>query len=36
MRSALTDGHVAGGSLLVLAVWGAIGTVLTARTFTWE
>jgi ABC-2 type transport system permease protein len=36
MRSALTDGHVAGGSLLVLAVWGALGTVLTARTFTWE
>jgi len=36
MRSALTDGHIAVGRLLVLAAWGAVGTVLTARTFTWE
>jgi ABC-2 type transport system permease protein len=36
MRAALIDGHVAGGHLLVLAAWGLVGTVLTARTFTWE
>ncbi|MGN6300000.1 MAG: hypothetical protein ACTHN8_02790, partial [Angustibacter sp.] len=36
MRGALTHGHLALGSLLVLAVWGALGTVLTAKTFTWE
>jgi ABC-2 type transport system permease protein len=36
MRSALTDGHLAVGSLLVLVAWGALGTVLTAKTFTWE
>ena len=36
MRSALTDGHVAIGRLAILAAWGALGTVLTARTFTWE
>jgi ABC-2 type transport system permease protein len=36
MRAALTDGHLAVGSLVVLLVWGAVGTVLTARTFTWE
>jgi ABC-2 type transport system permease protein len=36
MRSAFIDGHVAVGSLLLLAAWGALGTVLTARTFTWE
>jgi ABC-2 type transport system permease protein len=36
MRAALTDGSVAGGNLVVLALWGALGTVLTARTFTWE
>jgi len=36
MRAALTHGHVAGGDLVVLALWGALGTVLTARTFTWE
>ncbi len=29
MRSALTHGHVDTGSLLVLAVWGVLGTVLT-------
>lgn len=36
MRAALTHGDLAGGSLVVLAVWGVLGTVLTARTFTWE
>jgi ABC-2 type transport system permease protein len=36
MRSALIDGDVALGRLALLAGWGAIGTVLTARTFTWE
>ena len=36
VRSAFIDGHVATGSLLVLAAWGVLGTVLTARTFTWE
>jgi ABC-2 type transport system permease protein len=36
MRAALIHGDVATGSLVVLAAWGALGTVLTARTFTWE
>jgi ABC-2 type transport system permease protein len=36
MRSALVDGQVAGAHLLALAAWGALGAVLTARTFTWE
>ena len=36
MRAALTHGDVAAGHLAVLAVWGVLGTVLTARTFTWE
>jgi ABC-2 type transport system permease protein len=36
MRAALTDGHVAAGSLLIMVAWGALGTVLTAKTFTWE
>jgi ABC-2 type transport system permease protein len=36
MRAALTHGDLAAGSLAVLAVWGVLGTVLTARTFTWE
>jgi ABC-2 type transport system permease protein len=36
MRSALTHGDIPVGSLLVLALWGVVGTVLTARTFTWE
>jgi ABC-2 type transport system permease protein len=36
MRSALTDGQVAVGRLAILAAWGVLGTVLTARTFTWE
>jgi ABC-2 type transport system permease protein len=36
MRSALTDGDVAGGRLVLLGLWGVLGTVLTARTFTWE
>jgi ABC-2 type transport system permease protein len=36
VRAALTDGEIAGGHLLVLVLWGVVGTVLTARTFTWE
>jgi ABC-2 type transport system permease protein len=36
MRAALTHGDLAVGSLLVLACWGALGTLLTAKTFTWE
>jgi ABC-2 type transport system permease protein len=36
MRSAFIDGDIAVGNLVVLAVWGALGAVLTARTFTWE
>lgn len=36
MRSALIEGALAPGALLVLAVWAVIGTLLTARTFSWE
>jgi ABC-2 type transport system permease protein len=36
MRSALVDAHLDLTALLVLIAWGAIGTLLTARTFTWE
>jgi ABC-2 type transport system permease protein len=36
MRQAFLDGRVAGTSALVLLVWAAVGTVLTARTFRWE
>jgi ABC-2 type transport system permease protein len=36
MRAALTHGDVAVGHLSVLAAWGVVGTVLTARTFKWE
>lgn len=36
MRAAFLDGTIAGGSLLVLLAWAVVGTVLTARTFTWE
>jgi len=36
MRTALTHGDVAGGSLAILAVWGVAGTVLTTKTFSWE
>ncbi len=36
MRDALLDGTVAGVSLLVLLGWTVIGTVLTAKTFSWE
>ena len=36
MRQACIDGTVAWRDLLVLMVWAAIGTVLTARTFRWE
>jgi ABC-2 type transport system permease protein len=35
-RQAFLDGRVAGVSALVLLVWAAIGTALTARTFKWE
>lgn len=36
VRAALLDAHVDVRSLLVLAAWTAVGTVLTARTFRWE
>jgi ABC-2 type transport system permease protein len=36
MRTALVDAGVDGRSLLVLAAWAALGTLLTARTFRWE
>ena len=35
-RAALTDGVFPAVELLVLLAWGALGTVLTARTFSWE
>jgi len=36
MRAALIHGHLAGRDLVVLAVWAAVGSALTARTFKWE
>lgn len=36
MRTAFIDGDVAWRELGVLAVWAAVGTTLTARTFKWE
>jgi ABC-2 type transport system permease protein len=36
MRGALVDARIDVWSLLVLAAWAAVGTVLTARTFQWE
>ncbi len=36
LRSALMDGTLPVVPLLVLAVWAAVGTVLTSRTFKWE
>ena len=36
MRTALVDAGVDVRSLLVLAAWAVLGTVLTARTFRWE
>jgi ABC-2 type transport system permease protein len=36
MRTALIGGNFPSGALLVLACWALVGTVLTARTFTWE
>jgi ABC-2 type transport system permease protein len=36
MRQALVDGLTAWRDLGVLLVWAGVGTVLTARTFTWE
>lgn len=36
MRTALIDGAIAWRDLAVLAGWAAVGTALTARTFTWE
>ncbi|CAB4961542.1 unannotated protein [freshwater metagenome] len=36
MRTALVDAGVDGRSLLVLAAWAVLGTLLTARTFRWE
>lgn len=36
MRAAFLDGAVSWSHLVALAVWAAIGTALTARTFRWE
>ncbi len=36
MRAALVDASIDGRSLVVLAAWAVLGTVLTARTFRWE
>lgn len=36
MRSGLIDAQVAGRDLIVLAGWAIAGTLLTARTFSWE
>jgi ABC-2 type transport system permease protein len=36
MRAALVDARLDATAILVLLVWGAVGTLLTARTFTWE
>jgi ABC-2 type transport system permease protein len=36
LRAALTDGRLAGPALLVLLGWALLGTLLTARTFSWE
>lgn len=36
MRAALVDGAVQVTSLVALAAWALVGTVLTARTFQWE
>jgi ABC-2 type transport system permease protein len=36
MRAAFLHGHLAGGGLLVLAVWTVFGTAATMRTFQWE
>ena len=36
MRAALIDGRTSWPDLLVLLGWAVVGTVLTARTFTWE
>lgn len=36
MRTALIDGHAGWVELAVLLGWAVVGTVLTARTFTWE
>jgi ABC-2 type transport system permease protein len=36
MRAVLTTGTFPGVELLALLAWGAVGTVLTARTFRWE
>jgi ABC-2 type transport system permease protein len=36
MRAALLDGRTAWSDLAVLLAWAALGTALTARTFTWE
>jgi hypothetical protein len=36
MRTAFLHGDFPVAPLLVLAGWAALGTLLTARTFTWE
>ena len=36
MRAAHLDARLDGGAIVVLLVWGVLGTFLTARTFRWE
>jgi ABC-2 type transport system permease protein len=36
LRQAALDGTLSLHAVLVLVIWGAVGAVLTARTFTWE
>ncbi len=36
MRAALVDARLDGTALVILVVWGVLGTLLTARTFKWE
>lgn len=36
MRAALIDARLDAGAIVVLVVWGMVGTFLTARTFKWE
>jgi ABC-2 type transport system permease protein len=36
MRTSLLNGQFPAGSLLVLVCWAVVGTLLTARTFSWE
>jgi ABC-2 type transport system permease protein len=36
MRAALVDARLDGTAIVILVVWGVLGTFLTARTFRWE